>query len=114
MGYFDKVLDIAGRQPKTDLEKHINAINGSDLFDLYYSSKSYGSDTHVETTRDKANRLIDYLEKKGYKPNKLPDSYWGRYEVIESVELKKKGIKGNIKITSVPYYDHLAKILIEV
>ena len=105
MGYFDKVLEIAAKSAKTDLEKHINNINGSNLFDLYYSDKPYGSDTHVETTRDKA---------KGYKPDKLPDRYQGRYEVIETIELKKRGVKGKIKITSVPYYDHLAKILIEI
>ena len=114
MGYFDKVLEIAAKSAKTDLEKHINNINGSKIFDLYYSDKPYGSGAHVETTRDKANRLMDYLEKKGYKPDKLPDRYQGRYEVIETIELKKRGVKGKIKITSVPYYDHLAKILIEI
>lgn len=112
MSYF-KIVETAARKAKTDLEKHINKINDSGLYDLFYSDKHL-SDTYVQTTRIKANKLIDYLEKNGYKTNQQPNEYMGRYEVIETIILKNRNIKGYISIKSLPYDDDLAQIKIIV
>lgn len=97
-------IEVASTLDPKHRLKHLRVINSAEIIEFDEG------EVYVETTRAKANKLADFLETKGYKSDKS-DERMG-LETLEQIVLTRKGVKGYVVIKSVPYYDHLARILV--